>query len=148
MAQSSGSVFNTRMITIAAGISGKLEEALHAFAMTAYDNLQFATPIDTGQAKSNWRVGVGALLDEFFPLGDYNKRKGKHTPDVASVEATAALSHAAIAGWNGDETLFIANSSPYIQYLNDGSSVQAPAGFVEFALASAFNELRQLRIIG
>lgn len=142
------SEFNTRMISIAAGVSGKLEAALHAFARAAYDRISIATPIDTAQARANWFATSGAPEFEFAPLNDYKKRRGKNNPDLAAVSLAETLAHSNIDAWTGDTILYISNNAPYIGYLNEGSSPQAPSGFVEYALASAFVELRQLRIIG
>lgn len=133
------------MIVIATGVKASFTEALHAFALLAYDGISEGTPVDTAQARSNWFVGIGEPALAFDPLSDYGKRRGKKNPDVSQVAADIAISHAVIETWDGEETLYIANSTPYIGYINEGG---ADSGFVEFALASAFNELRQSRIIG
>ncbi len=47
-----------------------------------------------------------------------------------------------LAGKYRGGRLFLSNNVPYISRLNDGSSGQAPAGFVQAAIARASGELR------
>lgn len=77
-----------------------------------------------GTARGNWRVSIGGpdgqisfLLD---PVGG----------------TTIAAAEAEIARYTlPTQSLYIQNNVPYIVPLNDGSSTQAPAGFVQAAIA-------------
>lgn len=87
-----------------------------------------ATPVDTGRARANWQVGIGEPKVGTLP-----------EPASPGGGAQLALDSAAssIATYNGEGTIHITNNLPYIEALNNGHSSQAPAGFVERAVAAA-----------
>jgi len=90
------------------------------------------TPVDTGRARGSWNVAINHVDSSTLPpvaaasgvskaLGGRGfKRYGAPRPAVGRIEA-------------GDE-VFVSNHLPYIAKLNDGSSKQAPAGFVQVAI--------------
>lgn len=88
-----------------------------------------STPVDTSKALSNWRVGTAAsaAIPALYP-GQAGSTQG------ASAEAAIAAAEAAIRSAKGANKLVIFNSVPYIRRLNEGSSLQAPAGFIEAAI--------------
>jgi len=89
------------------------------------------TPIDTGWARSNWLPSVGKVADG--PVG--SKMTVTFGPQAAGI--------AALAGYHLEQgTVFLANHVHYITRLNDGSSAQAPAGFVQAAIDRAIAEVR------
>lgn len=100
-------------------------------AMAIMRALVDATPVDTSQALSNWRVStsgtVGAHIAAHFP-GEQGSTQGTSAAKALG-DAMAALK----AG-KTTQALVIFNSVPYIRRLNEGYSGQAPAGFVEKAV--------------
>ena len=88
-----------------------------------------ATPADTSKALSNWRVGqeASAAIPALY-AGEGGSTRG------SSGAAALARAEAAIRGARGVNKLVIFNSVTYIRRLNEGSSLQAPAGFIEAAL--------------
>lgn len=111
------------------------EEAtkLHrALALDLFGRLIRTTPVDTGRARANWQVSNGQP-----PAGEIEFEGG------ASREANGALALNTAQQRETPEILaakapgrtWIANNLPYIERLNDGWSAQAPAGFVELAIA-------------
>ncbi len=99
------------------------------------------TPVDTGWARANWVPSVGA---PFRTDDDVNpKLRGPEAGGIgAVVGARAAEQQAGVAKVASSYTTdagsaFISNNVPYIIKLNDGSSAQAPAGFVQAAIAKA-----------
>lgn len=82
------------------------------------------TPVDTGRARANWQVGLG-LTERGTDEAAFDK----------AGSATIAAGGAVMAGQKGFQPISITNSVPYIGRLNDGSSQQAPAGYVESTLA-------------
>lgn len=102
-----------------------------------------ATPVDTGKARSNWKVGVGSP--------DYGVRSpyapGRHLGIDESANAAAAISvgEATIQAAPDNLPLFISNDVEYIEKLNNGWSKQAPANFIERAFARASGRLRRTR---
>jgi hypothetical protein len=87
------------------------------------------TPFRTGHAMANWNASrLAPDLEENFdePL----------TVDEISRRARRALRGAKF----GDPT-YGSNAADYISFLNEGSSTQAAAGFIETAIAIAQDEL-------
>lgn len=93
-------------------------------------DLLAVTPVDTSQAISNWRVTLNAPVISQIPA--YFPGKGGFTAQASRDSAwRAGLS--VLATKQPGQQIFIGNALPYIRKLNDGSSTQAPAGFVERA---------------
>lgn len=85
------------------------------------------TPVDTGRARSGWMGDV----DQFKI--DANRIAGKMGADAASQKAYDSCLEATGKHEVGQD-LTLANSVEYIQYLNSGSSKQAPAGMTDEVL--------------
>lgn len=93
----------------------------------------FATPVDTGRARSNWRAALG----------------GPFTSELEETSAMGAINQAesVINARGPGETIYISNNVPYIQRLNDGWSAQAPAGFVEQAMTVGRRIVQDARLL-
>lgn len=118
----------------AAQIAIQLEQALageaKALVLDIARNLRVAppegTPVQTGHARRNWIPSAGQ----------------PHSGEVDGDEYAQGL--AAVLAWKvGDGPLWVSNSAPYIQRLNDGHSKQSPAGFVERAVDMALAKAQQ-----
>jgi hypothetical protein len=90
------------------------------------------TPVDTGWARANWIPSVGTATEQT-----------DGTPQSVSTGAQQ-IGIAQVAAYRGAQPVFVSNNVPYIMTLNDGSSKQAPAGFVELAVAKAEQTMQQL----
>lgn len=89
-------------------------------------NLRGATPKKTGFAASNWIPSLGANNGI-----DGSKRM------VSFAAQNAGLAEIRAYRITRTEAPRVSNNVPYIDLLNSGSSLQAPAGFVERAIADA-----------
>lgn len=90
------------------------------------------TPIDTGWASALWHFSVGQAGALGVGLD------GQDGALVATASAEATASAARLLSYKlGQGAVFLANNAPYIGRLNAGWSDQAPAGFVERAVAKA-----------
>lgn len=86
--------------------------------------LVIATPVDTGWARANWIPQIGAPLDS--PVGQ------RDASGVSSAGARQSIGLASILTYTlNSGPIFISNNVPYITDLNEGTSRQAPAGFVQ-----------------
>ena len=85
--------------------------------------LVLTTPVDTGEARSNW-------------LASKNAPRGETVPPTSASAAIGAIA-GVTASLDADDELYIANNVDHIGKLNDGSSQQAAAGFVEAAVQKA-----------
>lgn len=84
-----------------------------------------------GRARANWLVGVGSA-----PSGEVDKGH----------DAMSA-GEAVIATATGGSDIHITNNVPYIVPLNDGHSHQAPAGFVETAIANGVAKAKSVKVL-
>jgi hypothetical protein len=100
-------------------------------ALTIVSDLAYKTPVDTSKAISSWEVTLDAPS---------TNKPGPHFPGKAgstyraSAAETIALAKSMLAKKKPGQPIFITNNQPYIRRLNDGSSAQQPAGFVERAI--------------
>lgn len=114
------------------------EKRVVAIGLGAVANLREDTPRDTSWARSNW---IGSKGREAPPLAEPSGRPS--AGDVAQARAASAAGEAAISSYKlRDGQLFITNNVPYIVPLNNGSSKQAGAGFVQRAIERAVREGR------
>jgi len=91
-------------------------------AFDIFADLVEQTPVDTGRAMNNWNISVGTVDRSVTDSG------GSPGGIQGAKEGIAAAS---LAGLQPFSTVWISNSLPYITFLNEGSSDQAPSGFVE-----------------
>lgn len=78
------------------------------------------TPVKTGRARGNWQ----ASLNRYANLAIFAK------PVAAITRARTTASKAKTS-----DTVYMVNNLPYIKELEEGSSLQAPAGMVRVTIA-------------
>lgn len=102
------------------------------------------TPVDTGEAISNWLVGRGrprrSIIKPHFP------GKGGSTARANRLATVKEASRRVRAGKT--RPIWISNNVPHMEFLNRGSSTQAPAGFIQNALVSAQQAVRRTKVFG
>lgn len=138
--------FSRRIAQIGNGVAVETDKTVRMAALAADQSVVMATPVDKGRARSNWIVALGApsrdVIEPYAPGADGS---------TGGANATAALAQgsATIAGYSGllHGSIAISNNLPYIGRLNQGSSAQAPAGFVEKAVQSAVRAVRKARLV-
>lgn len=117
-------------------IQGGSAEVIRKLQLRAMQTLQSATPVDTGHARSAWTPTVGSPADERLDRpSDEGDAKSAASGRLAENRARAE----AIAGSYllPQGTVFISNNVPYVIFLDQGSSSQAPSNFIERALFAA-----------
>lgn len=90
-----------------------------------------ATPVDTGQARGNWRVNVGSVDTSTTETTD-RSGQGTISKGIATIQAGGGLG----------KIVFLSNSLQYISRLNDGWSMQAPRNFVQLSFQSVVNKYK------
>jgi hypothetical protein len=101
-----------------------------------------STPVDTGRARANWIVGSGpstAAIDAYVP--GTNGTTAQANTEAALQQAREFLDANAIS------VIYISNNLSYIQYLNEGSSAQAPAGFIEAAVQAGIDHVKTWKVL-
>ena len=121
----------SRMDRLAASLTLEGSRCAVETAKIIHHNLTLNTPVDTSTALSNWDIFIGSYESD------------SHEPYVMGKKGSTKLASMGFANKEAElrlsekkpgETIFIVNSLDYIRKLNDGSSKQAPAGFVEAAI--------------
>lgn len=86
-----------------------------------------ATPVLTGQARSNYFTTNGVPDDTTTAHGPFTKDGYQ---SIARVQEAFSDAQPGVP-------MFITNNLPYIARLNDGYSAQAPANFIQIEIAQA-----------
>ncbi len=90
------------------------------------ESLVIKTPVDTTRAEANWIAVLNTIPQEF----DETRRNSSGTR--ANLNKAIALAKRMKLG----DVFVMANSTPYIFFLERGSSQQAPAGFRDLTAAT------------
>ena len=104
-----------------------VELVIKKTALDVFSSLVQKSPVDTGRFRGNWQVGIGSINNNVNSSADVLKQ---HSPPNAENinKAQAALSKYT------NQIIYISNSLPYAQRLEDGYSKQAPVGMVRLTL--------------
>lgn len=135
--------FSKSMKRISRLIVENVDAGFRATAIAVDQALVISTPVDTGRARSNWRVSSGAPSSDTREA--YAPGKAGSTGGANATAALAQGREAIMADRSG--TIYISNNLPYIGVLNDGSSAQAPAGFVEIAVQTGIAEVKKIKAL-
>lgn len=127
-------VFTQRIRRRARQVEAGASKALRVTALTINQTVITSTPVDTGHARANWQVGIDAPIT-----------KEIDEDDVSGV-ATIARNASIIISATPRKAIVLSNNVPYINFLNDGSSSQAPAQFVQLAILDAINAVKKLKV--
>lgn len=134
--------FTRRMRARVNALGDNLTKTVRRVALTADAAVVLGTPVDTGRARSNWIVSLGAAPTqtiEAYAPGEEGMTGGANTQ--AALEQGESVIKEYVSG-QGME-IHITNNLSYIQRLNDGYSAQAPANFVETAVQEALAAARR-----
>lgn len=94
------------------------------------------TPVDTGFARGGWTPTLGRpATDPLIPPTDETAARAAGSTNLAANQARSLRIASSYQLQNGP--VFLTNAVPYIERLNEGSSAQAPAKFVEKAIEEA-----------
>lgn len=125
---------------------------------TILNDLTQVTPVDTGEAVSNWQVSLDqpvlTIIPAYVPSPKGHTKQGvfihKVDPVItaqANVQPTLDASKIALAAKAPGQPAFITNNVEHIVALDQGSSIQAPAGFVAGAVILGEQVVGRARII-
>lgn len=123
--------FSKTMQLRGAAVSANADALVRKVALAVDSTVVLATPVDTGQARSNWQVSLDQPASGTIP--PYVPGKGGNTGTDNANEAIRQGAQT-IAGRTPGVNINITNNLDYIEELNNGKSAQAPAGFVEEAV--------------
>ena len=99
--------------------NSEVEKVLRQRALQAFAAVKLATPVDSGRARNSWYIGYQAQY------------KDTQSPGVTILTKK-----------DKPQEIIVTNGTDYIQFLNDGSSIQAPTRFIEQAFLKYFDDVR------
>jgi hypothetical protein len=102
------------------------EKVIKQITLDVTANLIETTPVDTGWARANWIPSIGPRE------GVAGTRENISGAEQEIGKAQVVTEYKIEMG-----EVHVSNAVPYVQSLNDGHSQQAPAGFVQAAIAKA-----------
>lgn len=115
---------NPEVIKVINALEEFTAKLLQEITLNITANLQEDTPVDTSWARSNWVPSIGnpfrGLAGSDDNIDNTLSEQGK-----AEVLTQYTLDRGAI---------YISNNVPYIRALNEGTSDQAPAAFIQAAV--------------
>tara|TARA_R110002153_G_scaffold54447_6_gene151682 strand:- start:1158 stop:1568 length:411 start_codon:yes stop_codon:yes gene_type:complete len=119
-------------------LDGVAEQIIKSVVLDVVANLVKApseggTPVRTGWARANWIPRIGGPSTE--AVGDEEA--------VGLAKAAQQIGLGSVLSYKlASGPVYISNNVPYILRLNEGSSNQAPAGFVQRAITLAATQLQ------
>lgn len=99
-------------------------------------NIVLATPVDKGEARGSWQVSQGA------PITTDNDVQDK-TGSLSIQQAKAIIESSGTIKY---PTFYVRSNKPYIERLNAGYSLQAPANFVDQGITRGLNGAKSITI--
>lgn len=123
----------------------KLTQLGRKVALELFKRVIYKTPVDTGRARANWQVTIGAQASGTIAIDDTNGG------------ATMSKATAASAGFKAGDTIYLTNNLPYIRKLEEGGypdgpktvggfSRQAPAGMVALTVQEFAQVVNQISV--
>ena len=129
------SVFARRIKKLAERIEVNVSRTVIKTAIAINQAVVISTPVDTGHARVNWQLGISTPVRSINPATD------------PSGAATIALNNAKAMTRKDGQDIYISNNIDYIGFLNEGSSAQAPAGFVEIAVLAGEAAVKRAKVV-
>lgn len=121
-------------------VPSNADKLVRRVAETVLVNVVNDTPVDSGQAKSNWQVKLNSPATNTIPA--YHPGKDGSTSQ-ANLRATVEAGLEVIKDYTSGQVIHITNNLPYIGELNDGWSNQAPPGYVQDAVLVAIGTIQE-----
>lgn len=130
--------FSIRIRGVGKDLSKRADRLTAQVLLVCAATVVLRTPVDTGRARANWQANAGDPAPGVAP-----------TPASPSAGPTEALARAqrVAAAYKGGKALYLTNNLPYIGALNRGHSKQAPANFVQAAVAVGVQKIRNSRLL-
>lgn len=143
---------------VANNVTVNAAQLVRKVALAIDQSLVLATPVDTGRARSNWQVAVGAapqgevttftspVVNKRTKAGEATLSAGVAANGAAATEFALTAALEATKNFQGG-VIYITNNLPYIIPLNDGHSTQAPKGFVQTAILNGIAAVKTVSLI-
>ena len=132
-----------RMRRFAASLRSEASRCVLEVGEAVVDNLAHKTPVDTSNALSNW---LGALESPNLSVVEPHLLGRRGSTQLRSARGTVEAFKIDTENKKPGQAIFISNSVDYIRNLNEGSSKQEPAGFVNRAVLIARKKVKNFKM--
>ena len=119
---------------IAQELNKTVEQVQRGAVSSMYGAILQGNPVDTGFSRANWNVSVGT---PDLTVHGQREEKGSYAPLAPAIPENPELL-----------PIYIANGVDYVVYLEEGSSEQAPNGFIRVAVERVKGELETAHLGG
>jgi Bacteriophage HK97-gp10, putative tail-component len=124
--------FSLNLKKLADKAGNNADAVVKKIALDVLSTIVNKSPVDTGRFRGNWQLGVGSV-DSTITSAE--------SKDGAESKARAASE---LNGFKSGKTIFISNSLPYAQRLENGYSDQSPPNaMVKLTLIEFRRKLRK-----
>jgi len=136
--------FAKRMAKLAFNIEANSSETVQKAALAIDAQVVISTPVDTNRARSNWLVGINGPITE--ETDDFPKGK-KGSGGAAATRAAKEKGKRQILKHKPGQSIYISNNVKYINDLNRGTSIQAPAMFVQMGVLAGVKAVKGVKLL-
>ena len=126
--------FTLHMDKITKKAGAQADNLVKKIAIDVMSSVVNKSPVDTGRFRGNWQLGVGAVDGD---TSSANDKSGTGAIAKASLELTS---------FKSGTTIYISNSLPYAQRLENGYSNQAPQGMVRLTVIEFKRNIRKAKL--
>ncbi len=127
--------FATRIRNLSERVEENIDETVIKTAIAIDQVVVTETPVITGRARGGWQVGIDK------PILEDNERLDPSGAD------TISANEAKIRTRQPGQDIYISNNVVYIGKLNEGSSSQAPAGYIEAAVLTGVAAIKGAKVV-
>ena len=136
-----------------------LSQMIRRSAFLIMGDLVKGSPVDTGRFRGSWFVGIGhadrsVISDKMIGAGGsaretrrQKERRQRKNTRLTSPESLSRLALLTPETVTGKDPVIISNNLPYGEALANGSSKQAPKGWIRAAVARAARELNVVKVV-
>lgn len=114
-------------------VKGSHEKHVRATVLAVIGQLKNDSPVDTGLFKGNWQTKIAMIP----PRNEIDRKDSSGSKIQREANSEMSL-------YKGQPLVWIVNNLTYAESLNEGSSKQAPAGFMQLAVQRALRRVRRL----
>ena len=125
-------------------IEDEIEKVHRAVGLEITKDVILNTPVDTGRARSNWHTNL--VKPDRSTREPFSKGENLGIGESQNSGAAIAEGFSRIGLHRKGQDIFITNNLNYIQFLNDGSSDQAPRLFVERAIQRGEGLIKRFKL--
>lgn len=121
-------------------VSRNADQLVKDVAEAVLLNVVSDTPVDKGDARSNWQVKLDSPADG---IRDAYVSGKKGSTGLENIIASAEMGNKKIQEYAAGQEIHITNNLDYISDLNNGASTQAPPGYVQNAVIESIGLIQR-----